>query len=66
MTAFNRCAVGIRPRQPLIEGIRQVCDDYDVRWGVNEDGLYLLPAYEDELEAVVVFKESYDQIFDAA
>ena len=65
MTAINRCAVGIGPRQPLIDWVRQVSGDHDVRWGANEDGLYLLPAYEDDLEAIVVLEESYEQIFEA-
>jgi len=50
MTAINSCAVGIGPRQPLIAWVRQVSGDQDVRWGANEDGLYLLPVYQDDLE----------------
>jgi hypothetical protein len=66
MTAINRCAVGIGPRQPLIDWIRQVSGEHEVRWGANEDGLYLLPVYEDDSEAIVVLEECYDWILDAA
>ena len=65
MTAINRCAVGIGPRQPLIDWIRQVSGDRDVRWGANEDGLYLLPEYEDDSEAKVVLEDNYERIFKA-
>jgi hypothetical protein len=65
MTAINRCAVGIGPRQPLIDWIRQVSGDHEVRWGANEDGLYLLPEYEDDSEAVVVLEDNYERIFKA-
>ena len=62
MTAIHRCAVGIGPRQPLIDWIRQVSGDRDVRWGANEDGLYLLPEYEDDIEAKEVLEESYEPL----
>ena len=65
MTAINRCAVGIGPRQPLIDWIRQVSGDHEVRWGANEDGLYLLPEYEDDSEAKVVLEDNYERIFKA-
>ena len=65
MTAINRCAVGIGPRQPLIDWIRQVSGDHDMSWGANEDGLYLLPEYEDDSEAKVVLEDSYERIFEA-
>jgi hypothetical protein len=65
MTAINRCAVGIGPRQPLLDWVRQVCGDHEVQWEANEDGLYLVPAYADDNEAIVVLEDSYEQIFEA-
>ena len=65
MTAINRCAVGIGPRQPLIDWVRQVSGDHEVRWGANEDGLYLLPEYEDDSEAKVVLEDNYERTFKA-
>ena len=65
MTAINRCAVGIGPRQPLVDWVRQVSGDHELCWGANEDGLYLLPEYEDNSQAILVLEENYDLIFEA-
>ena len=53
------------PRQPLIDWVRLVSGDHEVRWGANEDGLYLLPEYEDDSEAKVVLEDNYERIFKA-
>jgi len=65
MTAINRCAVGIGPRQPLVDWVRQVSGGHELCWGANEDGLYLLPEYEDNSQAILVLEENYDLIFEA-
>jgi len=36
-----------------------------VQWEANEDGLYLLPIYEDDIEAISVLEENYERIFEA-
>jgi hypothetical protein len=65
MTAINHCAVGIGPRQALLDWVRQVSGDHEVQWEANEDGLYLLPVYEDDIEAISVLEKNYDRIFEA-
>ncbi|MFZ0406588.1 MAG: hypothetical protein WAM11_00535, partial [Cyanobium sp.] len=65
MTVINRCAIGIGPRQPLIDWIRQVSGDPDVHWEANEDGLYLVPVYENDIEAISILENTYERIFKA-
>ncbi|MEI6031240.1 MAG: hypothetical protein WCQ20_08765 [Synechococcaceae cyanobacterium ELA739] len=36
-----------------------------MQWEANEVGLYLLPIYEDDFEAISVLEENYDRIFEA-
>ena len=64
MAIINRCAVGIGPRQPLIEWSRSVSGEEAISWHENDHGLYLLPPYEDDEEGWEVLQKIYGTIFE--
>jgi len=64
MAVINRCAVGIGPRQPLIEWCRRVSLDEQINCGENDHGLYLLPPYEDAGEGWQILQKVYGRIFE--
>jgi hypothetical protein len=64
MAIINRCAVGIGPRQPLIEWSRRVSGEEAISWHDNDHGLYLLPPYEDDEEGWEVLQKIYGTIFE--
>ena len=63
MASINRCAIGVAPRQPLIDWSRQVSGDSDMAWSAEDHSLYLLPAYETPEEGEQRLREAYEQIF---
>ncbi len=64
MAIINRCAVGIGPRQPLIDWSRRVCGEDAISWHENDHGLYLLPPYEDDEEGWEILQKVYGTIFE--
>jgi len=64
MVIINRCAVGVGPRPPLIEWSRRVSCEEQISWQDNDNGLYLLPAYEDDEEGWEVLQKVYGTIFE--
>ena len=64
MAIINRCAVGIGPRQPLIEWSRRVSGEEAINWHDNDHGLYLLPPFEDDEEGWEVLQKIYGTIFE--
>ena len=51
MASITRCAIGVAPRQPLIDWSRQVSPESDMAWDPEDHSLYLLPANETPAEA---------------
>lgn len=63
MPVVNRCAIGLGPRQPLIEWSRTISEDDTLAWGAEDRSLYLIPVYESEEEALALLAEVYEEIF---
>ena len=61
---INRGAVIVRPKQPYIDWADQL-DDSDVLPSTEgEKTVYLLPEYDDDLEALEILSQCYDIIFE--
>jgi hypothetical protein len=65
MAVVNRCAIGVGPRDPLIEWSRQVSRHKPMEWGADDQSLYLIPTYETDEEALDLLKEGFEAIFAA-
>ncbi len=63
MASINRSAIGVAPRQPLIDWSRQVSGESDMAWGEEDHSLYLLQAYETAAEGEQLLRQAYDEIF---
>lgn len=61
MSVVNRCAIGIAPRQPLIDWSRTIGGDDSLEWGADDRSVYLIPLYE--IEAVALLEEVTEDIF---
>ena len=63
METVNRCAIGIGPRQPLIDWSIRVSGESRLSWGGEDHSLYLIPTYETREQAEAFLRESYERIF---
>ncbi len=62
---INRGAIIIRPKQPYIDWADRL-DDSDILPSTDgERTIYLVPEYEDDLEAMDVLTRCYDILFEA-
>lgn len=64
MAILNRCAVGIGPRQPLLDWYRGISGGEEVSCHEHDHGLYLLPTYEDDAEGWQILQRIYGTIFE--
>ena len=63
MAVVNRCAIGLAPRQPLIDWSRRISDEA-MCWGAEDHSLYLIPSYEDPAEAQAWLEAEYLRMFE--
>ncbi len=62
---INRSVVIVRPKQSYIDWADQL-DDSDVLPSADRDHtVYLVPEYDDDVEAMEILSRTYDTIFDA-
>jgi hypothetical protein len=65
MAVVNRCAVGLAPRQPLIEWSRQTCPGEEMAWREQDCSLYLIPTYDSDEEGLRLLRDGFEAIFEA-
>ena len=63
IASINRCAIGVGPRQPLIEWSAQVSGESDTTLQLDDHSLYLIPAYETPAQGEQRLREVYEEIF---
>lgn len=63
MAVVNRCAIGLAPRQPLIEWSRRISEEAEMSWDAEDHSLYLIPSYENPAEAQEWLEAQYQRIF---
>lgn len=61
---INRSAVLVRPAQPFIDWALTLDDSGLAPATSGEAALYLIPEYQDEVEALELLAEAFDIIFD--
>ena len=59
---LNRSAVIVYPKQPYLDWAASL-DDADMDPLDCERGVYLLPEYDDDVEAMALLSHMYDRIF---
>lgn len=65
MAVLNRCALAVAPREPMVDWTRPFWTREDME-GLGEDhSLYLIPSYDNDMEAQDRLLDSYGQIFAA-
>ncbi len=60
---LNRSAVILRPGAAFVEWARGLDDSDFVLLPVEEQTVYLLPPWDDEVEAMALLAEGYEEIF---
>lgn len=63
MDTVNRCAIGIAPRQPLIDWSMKVSGDSRLSWSGEDHSLYLIPSHDTREQAEAFLRQVYEQIF---
>ena len=64
MAVVNRCAIGLAPRQPLIDWSRQISEEGEMSWRPEDHSLYLIPSYENPAEALEWLEVHYQRMFE--
>ena len=62
---INRSAVIVRPKDPYIEWAKNLDDSGILPESQGERTVYLIPEYEDDVEAMSVLGACYDFVFQA-
>lgn len=62
---LNRSAILVSPKQPYIDWAAQLDDSNVLPTVDGERTVYLLPAYEDEDQALQLLKAAYGMIFES-
>jgi hypothetical protein len=65
MAVLNRCAIAVAPRSPMREWSRPFGGPEDRGNDSEEQSLYLIPAYDDDAEALTLLSKLYEGIFSA-
>jgi len=60
---LNRSAIIVRPRQPFLDWALQLDDSGLVPNSDGEQTVYLIPEYDDDIDAMHVLSDTYDIIF---
>lgn len=63
-TMINRSAVILRPGPPFIEWASKLDDSGIVPSSEGEQTVYLVPEFEDDIEAMEVLSEGYELLFE--
>jgi len=61
---LNRGAVIVRPNQPFLDWAAQLDDSGIIPDPNDEQTVYLIPEYDDEVDALRILSEGYDIIFE--
>lgn len=61
---INRSAVIVHPKRPCLDWAASL-DDGDMNPLDGERSVYLLPEYDDDVEAMALLSDVYDRIFQA-
>lgn len=61
---LNRSAIILRPKQPFIDWALSLDDSGIAPDAYGEQTLYLVPSFEDDVEAMHVVSEAYDVLFE--
>ena len=64
MAVINRCAIGLAPRQPLIDWSRRISGAAEMSWRAEDHSLYLIPAYENPAQALELLEAQYLEMFE--
>jgi len=64
MGIVNRCAIGVRARDPLLVWARSIDPDLDSDWG-DDPSLYLVPEYDNDEQGVELLRLGFEEIFEA-
>jgi hypothetical protein len=62
---LNRGAVIVRPRQPFLDWAAKLDDSGLLPNPNDEQTVYLIPEYDDDIDALQILSEGYDVIFQA-
>lgn len=62
---INRSALIVRPGQPYLDWAAQLDDSGLLPEAENEKTVYLLPEYNDDVEAMNILADCFDIIFDS-
>jgi len=62
---LNRGAIIVRPKQPFLDWAAQLDVTGHLPNPNDEQTVYLIPEYDDDIEAVRILSEGYDVIFEA-
>lgn len=62
---INRGAIIVRPKQPYIDWADQLDDADLLPSREGEKTVYLVPEYDDDMEAMEILSKCYDIIFEA-
>lgn len=62
---LNRSAVVVRPKQPYIDWALGLDDSGLAPTADDERAVYLIPEYDDDVEAMEILSQAYDIIFEA-
>lgn len=63
MAVLNRCAVAVAPKPPMRDWTRPYWTREDMESLGDEESLYLIPAYDDEEQAVAILRAHHEAIF---
>lgn len=63
MALLNRCALSLKPRQPMLDWVRPFAVDGERDTLLQESSLYLIPCCEDELQARQHLQQVSERIF---
>lgn len=61
---INRSAVIVRPKQPYLAWADQLDNSGLLPFVEGEQTVYLLPEYDDDVEAMEILSQGYDAIFE--
>ncbi len=64
MGVVNRCALGVRAREPLRAWARTIDPDLETDWG-DDPSLYLIPEYDNDEQGEELLRHGFDEIFQA-
>jgi hypothetical protein len=64
MGVVNRCALGVRAREPLRAWAQTIDPVLEMDWG-DDPSLYLIPEYDNDEQGAELLRQGFDEIFQA-